>query len=142
MLARIRNREIKVCPVVLRKSAGSIELLLFEHPLAQIQLVKGTLEATDNSIEEAALRELREESGVQHVVSTEYLGCWESGYENQLWHFVLCGVKDLPNEWSFYTQDDGGHEFKFFWHRLGEAPKFKSHQLFFDAIDQVEIMCI
>ncbi|EGR1758011.1 NUDIX domain-containing protein [Vibrio parahaemolyticus] len=143
MTKRIENREVKVCPVVLRKSLSALELLLFEHPLADVQLVKGTLELTDSSVESAALRELKEESGISKVSSTKYLGVWESGFQNQLWHFVLCEVaEDLPNNWSFYTQDDGGHEFNFFWHKLGDSPKFKCHKVFSNAIKQVEILCI
>ncbi|ELP5903367.1 NUDIX domain-containing protein, partial [Vibrio vulnificus] len=60
MEERIRKREVKVCPVVLRKSGNYHELLLFEHPLADVQLVKGTLEPSDISIESAAMRELEE----------------------------------------------------------------------------------
>ena len=140
---RIHNREVKVCPLVFRNVGCTRELLLFEHPLAGVQLVKGTLELTDASIENAALRELREESGLSNVLSTKYLGSWESGFQNQLWHFVLCEIQQsLPNNWSFYTQDDGGHEFDFFWYQVGDKPKFKYHKVFFDAIEQVEIMCI
>ncbi|MBG0757385.1 NUDIX hydrolase [Vibrio cidicii] len=143
MEERIRKREAKVCPVVLRKSGNYRELLLFEHPLADVQLVKGTLELSDISIESAALRELEEESGLSSVSSAHYLDCWESGFQNQLWHFVLCEIdQELPNSWSFFTQDDGGHEFSFFWHKVGSKPDFKCHKVFFDAIKQVEILCI
>ncbi|EJL7824872.1 NUDIX domain-containing protein [Vibrio parahaemolyticus] len=104
MKERIHNREVKVCPVVLRNSGNSSELLLFEHPLADVQLVKGTLELTDVSIESAGLRELKEESGISKVSNTKYLGSWERGFQNQLWHFVLCETEqNLPNRWSFYT---------------------------------------
>ncbi|HHF0560460.1 TPA: NUDIX domain-containing protein [Vibrio antiquarius] len=143
MTERVQNREVKVCPVVLRKSGSALELLLFEHPLANVQLVKGTLELTDCSVESAALRELKEESGISNVANTKYLGSWESGFQNQHWHFVLCEIaQDLPNSWRFYTQDDGGHEFSFFWHKLGENPTFKCHKLFSNAIKQVEMLCI
>lgn len=143
MKSRIETREIKVCPVVLRKSDSARELLLFKHPLADVQLVKGTLELTDNSFESAALRELKEESGLSIISGTKYLGSWESDFQNQQWHFVLCETEEkLPNHWSFYTQDDDGHEFNFFWYKLGEKPDFKCHKVFYDAIKQVEILCI
>ncbi|MDN3617236.1 NUDIX domain-containing protein [Vibrio gallaecicus] len=143
MEERIRKREVKVCPVVLRKSGNNLELLLFEHPLADVQLVKGTLELSDISIESAALRELEEESGLSSVSRTHYLGCWESGFQNHLWHFVLCEIAPkLSNNWSFFTQDDGGHEFNFFWHKIGSKVDFKCHRVFSDGIKQVEIMCI
>lgn len=80
MTKRIQNREVKVCPVVLRKSGSNLELLVFEHPLADVQLIKGTLELTDSSVESAALRELEEESGISKVSSTKYLRSWESGF--------------------------------------------------------------
>ncbi|CAH0536600.1 NUDIX hydrolase [Vibrio marisflavi] len=141
MTERIQNREVKVCPVVLRKTGTALELLLFEHPLANVLLVKGTLELTDCSIYSAALRELQEESGISKISSTMYLGSWESGFQNQQWHFVLCEIEqNLPNHWGFYTQDDGGHEFNFFWHKLGDETTFKCHKLFSDAIKQVEIL--
>ena len=143
MTERVKNREVKVCPVVLRKSGYALEVLLFAHPLADVQLVKGTLELTDSSFESAALRELEEESGISKVTSTQYLGSWESGFQNQLWHFVLCDISEnLPNNWSFYTQDDGGHEFTFFWHRLGKSPTFKCHEVFSHAIKQIHILCM
>ncbi|MGR5554193.1 NUDIX hydrolase [Vibrio alfacsensis] len=143
MKARLRNREVKVCPLVLRNDGESFELLLFEHPLAGVQLVKGTVEMSDDSLESAALRELKEESGISSVSTTRYLSSWESGYQNQLWHFVLCDVSEtLPAVWSFYTQDDGGHEFSFFWHKLGNPINLKCHKLFSDAIKQVEILCL
>ncbi|ODB33473.1 DNA mismatch repair protein MutT [Pseudoalteromonas sp. BMB] len=138
---RLQNREIKVCPLIIRESGDFCELLLFKHPQADVQLVKGTVELTDKSLENAALRELEEESGISNVLSTEYMGSWESGFQNQVWHFVLCKTSEkLPDSWSFYTQDDGGHEFQFFWHKLGEPLHFKCHQVFFEAIKQVESM--
>ncbi|HCZ9266004.1 TPA: NUDIX domain-containing protein [Vibrio alginolyticus] len=106
--------------------------------LAGVQLVKGTLELTDDSFESAALRELKEESGISKVSNTKYLGSWESGFQNQQWHFVLCETEEkLPNCWSFNTKDDGGHEFNFFWCKLGERADFKCHKVFSDAIKQI-----
>lgn len=142
MNKRFQSREVKVCPVVLRCVDDSRELLLFKHPLAGVQLVKGTLESSDKSLESSALRELEEESGISNVSATKYLGRWESGYQNQLWHFVLCGIEEkLPDDWSFYTQDDGGHEFSFFWHKVGEPLNFECHSVFIRAIKQIEMLC-
>ncbi|WP_062661145.1 NUDIX hydrolase [Grimontia celer] len=132
-------RRIKVCPLVLREIDGEMNLLLFKHPLAGIQLVKGTVEPFDISYESAAKRELTEESGISYVLNTTYLGSWESGYQDQFWHFVLCQVGEtLPKTWCFYTQDDGGHEFQFFWHRLGDPIPNDCHKLFCDAIQKVQ----
>lgn len=52
----------KVCPIVLRQNKGRIDILLFQHPNAGIQLVKGTPEAGEDLLH-ASLRELWEESG-------------------------------------------------------------------------------
>ncbi len=54
----------KACPVVLRgAAAGRVDVLVFRHPLAGTQLVKGTIEAAE-VIQRAAERELLEESGL------------------------------------------------------------------------------
>ncbi|MDF4937158.1 NUDIX domain-containing protein, partial [Vibrio parahaemolyticus] len=71
----------KVCPVVLRNQ--NQEILLFKHPLAGVQLVKGTVEVFDESYIIAAKRELAEESGIIHVRSARYLCSWDSGFQNQ-----------------------------------------------------------
>ena len=51
----------KVVPVILRDINQRTEILVFKHPIAGIQIVKGTVE-TNEELEEAALRELYEES--------------------------------------------------------------------------------
>jgi 8-oxo-dGTP pyrophosphatase MutT (NUDIX family) len=51
----------KACAIVIRAPAA-IEVLAFEHPLAGLQLVKGTIEAGETP-QQAAVRELREEAG-------------------------------------------------------------------------------
>ena len=53
----------KVCPIVSRCSNETQEILMFRHPLAGIQLVKGTVEPSENPAD-AARRELFEESGL------------------------------------------------------------------------------
>ena|SRR5215813_1489450 len=90
----------KVCPVVLRRSGETLQILVFEHPLAGRQLVKGTIESGE-SVEIAALRELSEESGIESASVLRHLGTWSSGFEGQIWAFVECtphGV--LPEEGS------------------------------------------
>lgn len=133
---RLAERKIKVCPVVLREVWSSQEILVFRHPQAGVQLIKGTLEAGE-SIPECALRELNEESGICHVNNCKYLGVWESLYENQQWHFVLCEVNRLPESWSHITEDDGGHKFEFFWHSLHCPPTDDWHKVFSDALSEI-----
>lgn len=114
MLGSAQNRVTKVCPIIIRHTEVEKEILIFRHPLASVQLIKGTVELGE-PIEVAALRELREASGVIAKVSAN-LGVWQSAYHKQLWHFVVCDAENLPNTWTHDTQDDGGHTFTFYWH--------------------------
>ena len=108
----------KVCPVVLRSVEPAREILAFEHPLAGHQLVKGSIEAGESMVS-AALRELAEESGLKGVHATRRLGTWESGFQGQVWAFILCeSAERLPESWLHHAPDDGGHDFRFFWHPL------------------------
>ncbi len=125
----------KVCPLVLRKQ--NREILLFKHPLAGVQLVKGTVEPFDCDFFSAAKRELAQESGIELVNHTTYLGVWESGFQEQLWHFVLCECEALPENWVFHTQDDGGHDFEFFWHEVANDISSRAHPVFQRALEQV-----
>jgi len=81
---------MKACPVVLRM-AESLQILAFEHPLAGLQLVKGTVEPGEESAD-AAVRELFEESGVVATRLLADLGAWASGHQQQTWSFHLCEV--------------------------------------------------
>ncbi len=62
----------KACPVVL-SSVLPYKILLFRHPLAGVQLVKGTIEKGETP-SEAVLRELAEESGISDAVIGDDLG--------------------------------------------------------------------
>ncbi|HFF5634371.1 TPA: NUDIX domain-containing protein, partial [Acinetobacter baumannii] len=63
----------KVVPGVFRKINNNLEILVFRHPLAGIQIVKGTVEHQEQ-LEYAALRELYEESGIKRAQIHSYLG--------------------------------------------------------------------
>ncbi|WP_051526865.1 NUDIX hydrolase [Alkanindiges illinoisensis] len=111
----------KACPVLLRQRHDAkikyLEILAFRHPLAGLQLVKETIEPGELPTQ-AALRELREEAGIQASV-INHLGNQTIAATGQLWHFYGCNTSDaLPDQWQFFTQDDGGHWFEFFWHPL------------------------
>ncbi|MEG2468886.1 MAG: NUDIX domain-containing protein [Comamonas sp.] len=125
----------KACPVVIR-GQGAIEILAFEHPLAGLQLVKGTIE-TGESSRAAALRELREESGLSASNVSADLGIWTSGYANQIWAFHLCEVDSPLESWIHRTSDDGGHDFKFFWYPLSQQPNEQWHSLFQGALKYI-----
>ena len=108
----------KAVPILLREKDGQQEILVFEHPLAGRQLVKGTIEAGE-SAEGAAVRELFEESGLEGVSQTIFLGVQEYRDIDQRWHFVLCQLGFEPAEaWDHYTEDGGGHTFHFLWQPL------------------------
>lgn len=125
----------KVCPVIIRENESRKEILAFRHPIGgDIQLVKGTIEPGEN-FEAAALRELREESGIEKVSSIEFKGVWEPKNENQIWHFFHCQPQDeLPENWSFFANDDGGLNFSFFWFDLNEKPSDEWHPVFQEAL--------
>jgi len=128
----------KACAVVLRDSAQGAELLVFAHPIAGIQLVKGTIEPGE-SCDEAALRELEEEAGVSAATVTRQLGVWQSGFECQVWSFSLCvPAAPLPDAWAHQAEDDGGHLFRFFWHPLAAAPTNQWHPLFQGALGFIQ----
>ncbi|WP_280191042.1 NUDIX hydrolase [Delftia sp. PS-11] len=125
----------KACPVIIRDQ-GCIEILAFEHPLAGFQLVKGTIEPGENS-RDAALRELREESGLHASKVVADLGTWLSGYNDQIWAFHLCDAGSPPESWTHRTSDDGGHDFKFFWHALSQKPNDHWHWVFQKALQYI-----
>jgi 8-oxo-dGTP pyrophosphatase MutT (NUDIX family) len=111
----------KACPVLLRRREGRLQILAFRHPLAGPQLVKGTVEEEENP-RQTVLRELGEESGILDARLVESWGQLLLRVEKQRWHLFLCQVeRPLPDEWTFYTTDGGGHDFAFFWHNLDDA---------------------
>jgi len=127
----------KACPVVVRMIDGIEHLLVFKHPLAGYQLVKGTIELGERP-SHAAVRELAEESGISNAQAVGDLGSWNAGYEQQIWSFHLCEVAEsLPHQWSFDTDDDGGHGFEFFWHPLNADLPTPCHTLFQAAWAQI-----
>jgi len=63
----------KVTAFVTRSSESGLDLLLFEHPHAGIQIPAGTVEG-DEAPEEAVIREVAEETGLSSVAICCYLG--------------------------------------------------------------------
>lgn len=110
----------KVCPAILRERGGTLQLLLFRHPKAGVQLVKGTVEKGE-SPDNATLRELYEESGIQAARISANLGELPFPAYRQNWHiFLIEPSKELPDNWTHFTEDGGGHEFEFFWQNIEE----------------------
>ena len=123
----------KVCPIVLRGSAEAREILVFRHPQAGVQLVKGTREPGE-AIVVGALRELAEEAGIA-ALSGRFVASSSAIAPDQLWHFVLVDTSDLPDQWSFDTLDDGGHRFDFFWWPLLADASADWHRWFVEALN-------
>ena len=67
----------KVTAFVTRRGPSSLELLLFRHPNAGIQIPGGTVEEGE-APEKAALREVREETGLHPVQMRRYIGVQET----------------------------------------------------------------
>ena len=126
----------KACPILLRPGVLGFDILAFRHPLAGLQLVKGTVEAGETVIS-AARRELEEEAGI--VAAFENGSVWESAdiAPGQVWHFVRLESRPLPDRFTHWTRDDDGHLFSFFWWALDEAPDAQWHEIFVRALDEI-----
>ncbi len=98
------------------------QILAFEHPEAGLQLVKGRIEPGEDA-RSAALRELEEEAGIRDISIARDLGTWNSGHNGHVWSLHLCTyAPTLPDTWTHYCLDDGGHDLSFFWHDVHSEP--------------------
>ncbi len=112
----------KVCPVIIRKKIPGKEILVFRHPNGDVQFVKGNIKTGEKS-KVAALRELKEESGIENIKSAKLIGAWNTKSRKQVWYFYRCKtVEDLGDTWDFFTKDGGGQTFSFFWFDLADSP--------------------
>ena len=118
-------------------------LLVFSHPHhpdAGIQVPAGTVEEGE-PLDDAVLREAREETGLDNLEIRSYLGVREydlsplgqSGIQRRhFFHLVLCG--EAPTRWRHYEEypSDGSSEpieFEFFWARFpDEVPELAAGQ--------------
>jgi 8-oxo-dGTP pyrophosphatase MutT (NUDIX family) len=119
------------------------KLLVFSHtcyPDAGIQVPAGTVEEGE-SIEEAVVREAREETGLAGLKIQSYLGVRDydlSAFDGvgvqrrHFFHLALCG--EAPIRWRHYEEhpSDGSTEpieFEFFWARFpGGVPELAGGQ--------------
>ena len=129
------QRPRKAVPLVFRDGKSGIEVLSFSHPRAGLQLVKGTIEPGE-SIEDAARRELEEESGLVCEVE-RFLGSSRNVVLDQDWYFVRMQRRALlPDAWAHVSApDDGGFTFEFFWQPLDSPLSPDWHSAFVEAID-------
>ena len=126
----------KVCPVVFRDPSMR-QILAFEHPREGVQLVKGGVEPGE-SVRAAALRELEEESGIGDSGIVADLGTLEPGQDGHVWSLQLCTFpRQLPESWTHHCVDDGGQDFRFFWHDVNEKPGPGWQEQFRRALDAI-----
>ncbi|MBJ9957097.1 NUDIX hydrolase [Acinetobacter courvalinii] len=124
----------KVVPVILRHKNHGLEILAFRHPLAGFQLVKGTIEK-DEQYEQAAIRELFEESGAIAEPNPKFIGNFKLKSTQQEWYFYVCELRtDLAETWIHHCQDGGGLDFRFFWYSLDQQPDDHWHGTFKEAL--------
>ena len=124
----------KAFPIVLRHNNS--ELLAFEHPFAGNQIVKGSIEVGETP-EQACIRELAEESG---LIGTPIRNLPSLIMDNgQHYFFSVMGVNTpFKEHWTHYTDDDGGHLFRFFWHPLNNELNKMWHPIFIKAICHIK----
>lgn len=133
----MKNYVQKVCPVILRQQDESWQILAFRHPKAGTQLMKGTVEEEERP-EEAVLRELAEESGIDSAKIVQKIGELGLQKTRQHWHLFLCQpALAAPDQWSFFTEDGGGLVFQFFWHNLEEIPDESWHKNYLSALKYI-----
>ena len=126
----------KACPVLFR-DASMRHILAFEHPNAGLQIVKGRIEPGENA-PTAALRELAEEAGIADATIARDLGVWHSNHKDQIWSLQLCTFSpELPETWFHHCDDDGGHDFWFFWHDLNQRPSDRWRPQYRRALDEI-----
>lgn len=127
-------RRAKAVPIVWRTGPAGREWLVFSHPLAGTQLVKGSIEPGE-SASEAALRELAEESGITQARCVRDLGSWEQGPAGAVWHFREVAVDTpLPGRWQHHTDDGGGLVFRFWWWRPADGFDDRWHPVYKAAV--------
>lgn len=126
----------KACPIVLRGSPDSPQILTFAHPRAGLQIVKGTIETGENPAV-AALRELEEEAGTAAATVSLSLGSHDDIQAGERWHLFIVSAAGLPETWHQAAIDDDGDTYRFFWHPLfgGETGGFGPR--FLRAMDKV-----
>jgi len=126
----------KACPILLRGSPASPQILAFAHPRAGLQIVKGTIETGENPAV-AALRELDEEAGIAAATISLSLGSHDDIQPGERWHLFIVSAADLPATWDHAAIGADGDTYRFFWHSLGDAEPGGFDPRFLRAMDKV-----
>lgn len=145
------KKVLKACPCVLKKVEEKRFILAFEHPIAGNQIPKGTVEPNEK-IENAVLRELREESGITEARIENFVGKLDrfvgSGpnedgeLEHHEWHLFDIRIDfELPKTWKHNAEgslEEEGLVFQFFWQELfGNYQNY--HECFLKTLKIVEV---
>jgi 8-oxo-dGTP pyrophosphatase MutT (NUDIX family) len=126
----------KACPIVLRGSPASPQILTFVHPRAGLQIVKVTI-ATGENTAVAALRELEEEAGISAATIILSLGSHDDIQPGERWHLFIVSAADQPETWDHAAVDDDGDTYRFFWHPLSDGETGGFDPRFLRAMDKV-----
>ena len=133
----------KAVAAVVRGDGAGAELLVFRHPLAGVQLPKGTVEPGETPAE-GVLRELEEESGLRLEVQPHPIGEWRRVLDGtfgeratggvHLWHlFALDAPEGLPEGWTHDASgspEEDGLRFEFHWLAIDAGLLDKLHPVF------------
>ncbi|HEX5369446.1 MAG TPA: NUDIX domain-containing protein [Dehalococcoidia bacterium] len=125
------SRVGKVTAVCIRYPSTTTEVLVFDHPLDEgglmVQLPAGTIEP-DEAPEEAVMRELREETGVQ-AHSPLLAGVRDEDWQGEArrrWVYLLKAPPALADEWPFKC--DCGADIRCYWLPLPTAAIVEAQQ--------------
>jgi putative (di)nucleoside polyphosphate hydrolase len=133
----------KAVAAVVRRNGTGADLLAFRHPLADVQLPKGTVEPGETPAE-GVMRELEEESGLRFDGQPRPIGEWRRVIDGkfgeratgavQLWHvFVLDAPEGLPDSWTHEASgspQEEGLTFAFRWLPIDADLGTKLHPVF------------
>jgi 8-oxo-dGTP pyrophosphatase MutT (NUDIX family) len=140
--------EDKAVAAVVRGTGSRRELLVFRHPIAGVQVPKGTVEPGED-LAAAALRELHEESGLTLDCVPVPVGQWdrtldgtygeEASFDLHRWHVHLfeapAGLREAWRHTAVGSAEEEGLVFEYYWLALDAALKYKLHPVFADTID-------
>ena len=102
------------CPVVLRDGRAGPEVLVLALPGRGTELIRGIVGPRE-APEAAALRELREKSGLNGRRAAGGARCIEPVH-GERWHLVPCAAPGAPDHWIHRVPgEDGGDLLRFRW---------------------------